>query len=50
MWGKEKYCRSLTHCITRLRFNLKDESIADTGALKKTKGVVTVYKVVDNIK
>ncbi len=41
--GKENIA-GLTHCITRLRFNLKDESIADTGALKKTKGVVTVVQ------
>ncbi|WP_291292786.1 beta-glucoside-specific PTS transporter subunit IIABC [Enterococcus sp.] len=41
--GKENIA-GLTHCITRLRFNLKDESIADTVALKKTKGVVTVVQ------
>ena len=32
--GGKKNIAGLTHCITRLRFNLKDESIADTGALK----------------
>ena len=32
----------LTHCATRLRFNLKDESKAKTDALKKTKGVMGV--------
>lgn len=32
----------LTHCATRLRFNLKDESKADTDAIKGTKGVMGV--------
>lgn len=35
---------SLVHCVTRLRFKLKDESIADTEALKATDGVVTVMR------
>ena len=35
---------SLTHCITRLRFILKDESKANTDVLKATDGVVTVMK------
>ena len=30
------------HCATRLRFNLIDEAIADTEALKNTEGVVGV--------
>lgn len=33
---------SVTHCLTRLRFALKDERKADTSALKNTDGVVTV--------
>lgn len=33
---------SLTHCITRLRFKLKDESLAETEVLKDTDGIVTV--------
>lgn len=41
--GKENI-NSLTHCITRLRFNLKDESIANDEALKNNDGVVTVMK------
>ena len=41
--GKENI-NSLTHCITRLRFKLKDESKANTEVLKKTKGVVTVVQ------
>lgn len=41
--GKENVS-SLTHCITRLRFKLKDESLADDDVLKKMEGVVTVMK------
>lgn len=41
--GKENI-NSLTHCITRLRFRLKDESKANDGALKNNPGVVTVMK------
>lgn len=33
---------SLVHCVTRLRFNLKDESLADDEALKQMEGVITV--------
>ena len=35
---------SLTHCMTRLRFKLKDESKAQTDVLKETDGVVTVIQ------
>ena len=35
---------SLTHCITRLRFQLKDESRANDAVLKNMDGVVTVMK------
>lgn len=35
---------SLTHCITRLRFKLKDESKANTEVLKATDGIVTVLQ------
>ncbi|WP_434798514.1 beta-glucoside-specific PTS transporter subunit IIABC [Terrisporobacter vanillatitrophus] len=41
--GKENI-NSLTHCITRLRFKLKDESKANDEVLKKMDGVVTVMK------
>ena len=41
--GKENVS-GLVHCSNRLRFNLKDESKAQTDALKKTKGVVGVAK------
>lgn len=35
---------SLTHCITRLRFRLQDESKAEDDILKKMDGVVTIMK------
>ncbi len=41
--GKENIV-SLTHCVTRLRFKLKDESKANTEVLKATDGIVTVMK------
>ena len=34
----------LTHCITRLRFKLRDESKANTEVLKATDGIVTVIQ------
>ncbi|KXT75239.1 beta-glucoside-specific PTS transporter subunit IIABC [Streptococcus sp. DD12] len=34
----------LRHCVTRLRFRLKDESKADTDYLKNRQGVVTVVQ------
>ena len=41
--GKENV-NSLTHCITRLRFKLKDESKANDDVIKNMDGVVTVMK------
>ena len=41
--GKENI-RSLAHCITRLRFKLKDESKANDQSLIDNPGVVTVMK------
>ena len=35
---------SLTHCVTRLRFKLQDESKANTDVLKETDGIVTVIQ------
>lgn len=35
---------NLKHCVTRLRFQLKDESLAKTEVLKSTNGVVTVVQ------
>ncbi|WP_152655918.1 PTS transporter subunit EIIC [Oceanobacillus sp. CFH 90083] len=37
--GKENISH-VTHCMTRLRFNLKDESLADTDKLKEVNGVL----------
>lgn len=41
--GKENV-NSVVHCITRLRFKLKDEDKANTDVLKNMDGVVTVMK------
>ncbi|MGM0123615.1 PTS system, beta-glucoside-specific IIA component [Enterococcus sp. AZ194] len=41
--GKDNVA-SLTHCVTRLRFQLKDESKANDDVLKNMDGVVTVMK------
>lgn len=40
--GGRENVTGLTHCATRLRFNLKDEGKAQTEALKKTPGVLGV--------
>ncbi|MGT2833057.1 beta-glucoside-specific PTS transporter subunit IIABC [Streptococcus halotolerans] len=37
----DKNIETVTHCATRLRFNLKDDSKADVEALKKLSGVLT---------
>lgn len=42
--GGTENINNLTHCVTRLRFKLKDESRANTDVLKKTDGIVTVIK------
>lgn len=42
--GGEGNVSELGHCVTRLRFKLKDETKADTEYLKKREGVVTVVK------
>lgn len=41
--GKENVI-SLVHCMTRLRFTLKDESIVDDESVKKIKGVMGIMK------
>lgn len=41
--GKENI-NGLTHCVTRLRFKLKDESKAKDDVIKKMDGVVTLIK------
>ena len=40
--GGEKNVAQVTHCATRLRFNLVDEKKANADALKSTKGVMGV--------
>ncbi|MDO4535596.1 MAG: PTS transporter subunit EIIC, partial [Clostridium perfringens] len=40
--GSERNVNSLVHCATRLRFNLKDESKANTEKLKEINGVMGV--------
>lgn len=42
--GGKSNIKSITHCITRLRFKLKDESKANTDILKSTDGIVTVIQ------
>lgn len=41
--GKENI-NALTHCVTRLRFRLKDDSKANEEVLKKMDGVVTIMR------
>lgn len=42
--GGKANITGIKHCVTRLRFNLKDESKAQTEVLKETDGIVTVIK------
>jgi len=42
--GGKSNIESVTHCITRLRFKLRDESLAKTDILKRTDGIVNVLK------
>jgi PTS system beta-glucosides-specific IIC component len=42
--GGKDNVNSLAHCITRLRFQLKDEKKANTETLKNMEGIVTVMK------
>ncbi|WP_407929203.1 PTS transporter subunit EIIC [Agrilactobacillus fermenti] len=42
--GGQQNVDSLIHCITRLRFYLKDEDKANTAVLKNTPGVIDVRK------
>ncbi|MFV0466772.1 MAG: PTS transporter subunit EIIB [Lachnospiraceae bacterium] len=41
--GKENII-SLVHCVTRLRFNLKDESKVNENTLKNMSGVIGIVK------
>lgn len=40
--GGEDNVKSVTHCITRLRFTLNDEKKAQTEKLNQTEGVISV--------
>ena len=42
--GGKDNVKSLRHCITRLRFELKDESKANDEVIKSTKGVIGLVK------
>lgn len=42
--GGERNISSATHCATRLRLKLRDEAMADTAAVEKLPGVITVMK------
>ena len=42
--GGKSNISSITHCVTRLRFKLKDESKAQDEILKETDGVVNILK------
>lgn len=42
--GGEQNISSATHCATRLRLVLRDESVAATAAIEKMPGVITVIK------
>lgn len=42
--GGKQNIKSLIHCITRLRFYLKDESLAKTDNIKNQDGVIDVLK------
>ncbi len=42
--GGETNVASLTHCATRLRFKLKDQTLADKAAVERLAGVITVME------
>lgn len=42
--GGKSNITGIRYCVTRLRFNLKDESKANTDVLKETDGIVTVIQ------
>ncbi len=42
--GGEENVNGLTHCITRLRFKLKDESLAQTDEISQLEGVIQVMQ------
>ena len=48
--GGEKNVDSVTHCATRLRFNLKDEKVANDEALKMYKVLWVLPAAVGSIR
>ena len=42
--GGKDNVRDVRHCVTRLRFHLKDETKADDAAVKSMKGVAALVK------
>lgn len=48
--GGTENINSLIHCITRLRFYLKDDSKANDNAIENLDGVISVAKAADSIK
>ena len=42
--GGKQNIGSITHCVTRLRFKLKDESKANADILNQTDGVIKVMQ------
>ena len=42
--GGKQNIGSITHCVTRLRFKLKDESKANSDILNQTDGVIKVMQ------
>ena len=42
--GGVENIQNMTHCVTRLRFALKDDAKADKEALKKTEGVISLVE------
>lgn len=42
--GGKQNITSVTHCITRFRFKLKDESQANTDMLNQTDGIIKVIQ------
>ncbi len=42
--GGKSNINSVTHCVTRLRFKLKDESLAQDEILKSTNGIISVIR------
>jgi PTS system beta-glucosides-specific IIC component len=47
--GGVENINGLTHCITRLRFSLKDDTKANDSVLKATDGVVTVMRAAGQV-